>query len=227
MNHPSLVNALLALLRRDLKLAFRARGELINPLIFFALVVSLFPLATSPEPGMLRLLAPGIIWVSALLATLLSLDQLFRSDYDDGSLEQLVLSPHPLALLALTKIFAHWLVTGLPLVLVAPLLGAMLGLPGPALSTLALGLLLGTPILSAIGGIGAALTVSLRRGGMLLSLLILPLYVPVLVFASSAVEATAAGLPARGQLYLLASLMLLSLSFAPIAIAAALRISSD
>lgn len=227
MNHPSLVNALLALLRRDLKLAFRARGELINPLIFFALVVSLFPLATSPEPGMLRLLAPGIIWVSALLATLLSLDQLFRSDYDDGSLEQLVLSPHPLALLALTKIFAHWLVTGLPLVLVAPLLGTMLGLPGPALSTLALGLLLGTPILSAIGGIGAALTVSLRRGGMLLSLLILPLYVPVLVFASSAVEATAAGLPARGQLYLLASLMLLSLSFAPIAIAAALRISSD
>lgn len=227
MTYPSLAKAILALLRRDLLLAFRARGELINPLIFFALVVSLFPLATSPEPGVLRLLAPGIIWVSALLATLLSLDQLFRSDYDDGSLEQLVLSPHPLPVLALTKIFAHWLVTGLPLVVIAPLLGAMLNLPAAALTALALGLLLGTPILSAIGAIGAALTVSLRRGGMLLSLLILPLYVPVLVFASAAVEAAAAGLPARGQLYLLASLMLLSLSFAPIAIAAALRISSD
>ncbi|HEX5515098.1 MAG TPA: heme exporter protein CcmB [Gammaproteobacteria bacterium] len=227
MNYPSLASAMLALLRRDLLLAYRARGELINPLIFFALVVSLFPLATSPEPGVLRLLAPGIIWVSALLATLLSLEQLFRSDYDDGSLEQLLLSPHPLPLLALVKIAAHWLVTGLPLVIVAPLLGAMLNLPSAALSTLAVGLLLGTPILSAIGAIGAALTVSLRRGGMLLSLLILPLYVPVLVFAAAAVEASAAGLSARGQLYLLAGLMLLSLTLAPIAIAAALRISSD
>ncbi|NLO79688.1 MAG: heme exporter protein CcmB [Xanthomonadaceae bacterium] len=227
MNQPSLLRAILALLRRDLLLAFRARSELLNPLIFFALVVSLFPLATSPEPGVLRLLAPGIIWVAALLATLLSLDQLFRSDHDDGSLEQLVLSPHPLPLLVLAKIFAHWLVTGLPLVLVAPLLGAMLNLPAPALLTLASGLLLGTPILSAIGAIGAALTVRLRRGGMLLSLLILPLYVPVLVFAAAAVEASAAGLPARGQLYLIASLMLFSLSFAPMAIAAALRVSVD
>lgn len=227
MNQPSLLRAILALLRRDLLLAFRARSELLNPLIFFALVVSLFPLATSPEPGVLRLLAPGIIWVAALLATLLSLDQLFRSDHDDGSLEQLVLSPHPLPLLVLAKIFAHWLVTGLPLVLVAPLLGAMLNLPAPALLTLASGLLLGTPILSAIGAIGAALTVHLRRGGMLLSLLILPLYVPVLVFAAAAVEASAAGLPARGQLYLIASLMLFSLSFAPMAIAAALRVSVD
>ena len=227
MNQPSLLRAILALLRRDLLLAFRARSELLNPLIFFALVVRLFPLATSPEPGVLRLLAPGIIWVAALLATLLSLDQLFRSDHDDGSLEQLVLSPHPLPLLVLAKIFAHWLVTGLPLVLVAPLLGAMLNLPAPALLTLASGLLLGTPILSAIGAIGAALTVRLRRGGMLLSLLILPLYVPVLVFAAAAVEASAAGLPARGQLYLIASLMLFSLSFAPMAIAAALRVSVD
>ena len=227
MNQPSLLRAIPALLRRDLLLAFRARSELLNPLIFFALVVSLFPLATSPEPGVLRLLAPGIIWVAALLATLLSLDQLFRSDHDDGSLEQLVLSPHPLPLLVLAKIFAHWLVTGLPLVLVAPLLGAMLNLPAPALLTLASGLLLGTPILSAIGAIGAALTVRLRRGGMLLSLLILPLYVPVLVFAAAAVEASAAGLPARGQLYLIASLMLFSLSFAPMAIAAALRVSVD
>lgn len=227
MSLPSLPHAMLALLRRDLLLSFRARGDAVNPLIFFALIVVLFPLATSPEPGVLRLLAPGIIWVAALLAALLSLDQLFQSDYDDGSLEQLILSPHPLALLALAKIIAHWLVTGLPLVFIGPLLGIMLNLPGHALTTLSLGLLFGTPVLSAIGAIGAALTVSLRRGGMLLSLLILPLYVPVLVFAASAVEAATSGLPARGQLYLLASFMLLSLTLAPLAIAAALRISSD
>lgn len=227
MNPPSLLRAMLGLLRRDLLLSYRARGDAINPLIFFALITVLFPLATSPEPGVLRLLAPGIIWVAALLATLLSLDQLFQSDYDDGSLEQLILSPHPLALLALTKIIAHWLVTGLPLVIIGPLLGIMLNLPSEALTTLAFGLLFGTPVLSAIGAIGAALTVSLRRGGMLLSLLILPLYVPVLVFAASAVEAAGSGLPARGQLYLLASFMLLSLTLAPLAIAAALRISSD
>lgn len=227
MNPPSVLRAMLALLRRDLLLSYRARGDVVNPLIFFALIIVLFPLATSPEPGVLRLLAPGIIWVAALLATLLSLDQLFQSDYDDGSLEQLILSPHPLALLALSKIIAHWLVTGLPLVIIGPVLGIMLNLPSDALITLALGLLFGTPVLSAIGAIGAALTVSLRRGGMLLSLLILPLYVPVLVFAASAVEAATSGLPARGQLYLLASFMLLSLTLAPIAIAAALRISSD
>lgn len=227
MSAPSLPAAMFALLRRDLLLAFRARGELLNPLIFFVMIASLFPLATSPEPGVLRLLAPGIIWVSALLATLLSLDQLFRSDYEDGSLEQLLLSPHPLALLVLAKIAAHWLVSGLPLVLVGPLLGVMLNLPLHAIETLALGLLFGTPVLSAIGAIGAALTVSLRRGGMLLSLLVLPLYVPVLVFAASAVEASASGLPATGQLYLLAAFMLLSLTLAPLAIAAALRISGD
>lgn len=227
MSTPSLPAAMLALLRRDLLLAYRSRSELINPLIFFVLVVSLFPLATSPEPGVLRLLGPGIIWVSALLATLLSLDGLFRSDYEDGSLEQLLLSGHPLGLLALAKIAAHWLLTGLPLVVVGPLLGVMLNLPGEAIETLALGLLFGTPVLSAIGAIGAALTVSLRRGGILLSLLILPLYVPVLVFAASAVEAAASGLSATGQLYLLAGFMVLSVTLAPLAIGAALRITSD
>jgi heme exporter protein B len=227
VNTPSLSAAMLALLRRDLLLVYRARGEAANPLIFFVLVVSLFPLATSPEPGVLRLLAPGIIWVAALLATLLSLDALFRSDYEDGSLEQLLLTPHPLPLLALVKIAAHWLVSGLPLVLIGPLLGTMLNLPSQAIPTLALGLMFGTPVLSAIGSIGAALTVSLQRGGILMSLLILPLYIPVLVFAASAVEAAAAGLPAIGQLYLLAGLMVLSLTLAPLAVAAALRISSD
>lgn len=224
---PSLPRALAALLRRDLLLAYRARGEMANPLIFFGLIASLFPLATSPEPGMLRLLAPGIIWVGALLATLLSLDHLFRSDYDDGSLEQLLLTSHPLSLLALSKIAAHWLVTGLPLVIVAPLLGVMLNLPAAALGTLTLSLLLGTPVLSSVGAIGAALTVSLRRGGILLSLLILPLYVPVLIFAAAAVEAAAAGLSPAGQLYLLAGFMMLALTMAPVAIAGALRISSE
>lgn len=227
MSSANLAQAMFGLLRRDLLLAFRARGEIVNPLIFFALIVVLFPLATSPEPGVLRLLGPGIIWVAALLSTMLSLDQLFQSDYDDGSLEQLILSPHPLALLALTKIFSYWLITGLPLVLIGPVLGIMLNLPSDALLTLALSLLFGTPVLSAIGAIGAALTVSLRRGGVLLSLLILPLYVPVLVFAASGVEAAVVGLPARGQLYLLAGFMLLSLTLAPLAIAAALRISSE
>lgn len=227
MSEPSLLQAWLALLRRDLLLAFRFRGEIANPLIFFVLVASLFPLASGAESGVLRTLAPGVIWVAALLATLLSLDQLFRADYEDGSLEQLLLTPHPLSLLVLARIVAHWLVTGLPLLLIAPLLGVMLQLPPAAREALLLGLLLGTPVLSAVGAIGAALTVSLRRGGILLSLLILPLYIPVLIFAASAVDAAGAGLPVAGQMYLLAGLAVGALTLAPPAAAAALRISLD
>ena len=227
MSEPRLLPAFFALLRRDLLLAARFRGEVVNPLIFFVLVASLFPLATGAEPGILRALAPGVIWVAALLATLLSLDQLFRSDYEDGSLEQLLLTPHPLAVLVLAKILAHWLVTGLPLLLIAPLLGIMLQLPDNAREALMLGLLLGTPVLSAVGSIGAALTVGLRRGGILLSLLILPLYIPVLIFAASAVDAAGAGLPVTGQMYLLAAMAVGALTLAPLATAAALRISLD
>jgi heme exporter protein B len=227
MSGTSLPRALFTLLRRDLRLAFRFRGETINPIIFFVLVASLFPLATGATPDLLRTLAPGVIWVAALLATLLSLEQIFRSDYEDGSLEQLLLTPHPLTLLVLAKILAHWLVTGLPLLLVAPLLGVMLQLPAQANQALMLGLLFGTPVLSSVGSIGAGLTVSLRRGGILVSLLILPLYIPVLIFAASAVDAAAAGLAVKGQLLLLAGLMVGALTLAPLATAAALRISLD
>jgi len=227
MNEPRMLPAFIGLLRRDLLLAYRARGEAINPLVFFVMVACLFPLATSAAPNLLRTLAPGVIWVTALLATLLSMDQLFRGDYEDGALEQLVLSPQPLALLALAKILAHWLVTGLPLTLTSPLLAMFLQLPDDAYPALLLTLLFGTPVLSAIGSIGAALTVSLRRGGILLSLLILPLYIPVLIFAASAVDAAGHGLPVTGQLLLLAALAVGALTLAPLATAAALRISLD
>jgi heme exporter protein B len=213
------------LLRRDLQLAFRHRGELANPLLFFVIVVSLFPLGVTPEVNTVRLMAPGVIWVAALLATMLSLDGIFRSDYDDGALEQICLSPHPLPVLALAKVLAHWLVTGLPLLALGPLLGVLLALPGRAMDTLFVTLALGTPVLSLVGAIGVALTVGLRRGGALLSLLVLPLYVPLLIFASSAVGAAAAGLPVTGQILFIAALLVLALTLAPLAIAAALRIS--
>lgn len=217
----------LAVLRRDLLLALRDRGELSNPLVFFLIIASLFPLALGSSPQLLQAVAPGVLWVAALLVSLLSLDPLFRSDYEDGTLEQLLLSPQPLTLLVLAKILAHWLVTGLPLVLASPLLGLMLNLPDGALPVLMATLVLGTPMLSALGAIGIALTVGLRRGGVLLSLLILPLYVPLLIFGASAVDAAGAGVPVAGHLYLLAAMMLLSLALAPLAAAAALRISLD
>lgn len=213
------------LLRRDLLVANRHRGELANPLLFFIIVVSLFPLGVSPDPDILSTLAPGVIWVVALLATLLSLDRVFRSDFEDGSLELLVLSPYPLSLLVLAKVLAHWLGTGLPLLVLAPLLGVLLAMPGAALETLVYTLLLGTPILSLVGAIGTGLTVGLQRGSGLLSLLILPLYVPVLIFGANAVDAAASGLAVTGQLYLLAALLVLALTLAPVAPAAALRIS--
>lgn len=214
-----------ALLRRDLLLAFRHRGELANPLLFFIIVITLFPIGISPQPKTLALIAPGVIWVAALLATLLSLDSLFRSDFEDGTLEQLVLSPHSLSLLVLAKVLAHWLVSGLPLIIISPILAYALFLPTDAYPALLLSLLLGTPILSLIGSIGVALTVGLRRGGMLLSLLILPLYIPILIFAASAVNVAADGFNFSGQLYLLSALLALAITLSPFATAAALRIS--
>ncbi len=218
--------AFFGLLQRELRLTIRRRNDWLNPPLFFILVVALLPLGIGPDPQTLALIAPGVIWVAALLATLLSLERLFRDDFDDGSLEQLLLSPHPLPLLVLAKLLAHWLVTGLPLVLISPLLGVLLHLPLAGILALPVSLLIGTPALTLIGAIGVALTVSLRRGGILLTLLVLPLYVPVLIFGTAAVTAPAQGLPNAGQLALLGALLVLALPLAPLAIAAGLRVSS-
>lgn len=213
--------------RRDLLLALRRRAEVANPLLFFLMVCTLFPLGIGPEPKQLAALAPGVLWVVALLSCLLASDGLFRSDFDDGSLEQMLLSPSPLYLLALAKSIAHWLVTGLPLAVLAPVLGLLMQLPAVALPALVLSLLLGTAVLSLIGAIGAALTVGLRRGGLLLSLIVLPLYIPVLIFGASAVQAAAEGFAYRGQLAVLGALLALALPLAPFAVASAARISVD
>lgn len=212
-------------LKRDLQSAFRHRAQLMLPLSFFVLVISLFPLAVSPQLSVLRGMAAGIIWVAALLATLLSLDNMFRSDFDDGTLEQLLLSPYPTSVLVLVKILAHWLVTGLPLLIVAPALGILTGLPWHSMGVLIASLALGTPILSLVGAIGVALTLGLKRGGALLSLLVLPLYVPILIFGANAVDASQTGVDVSGQLYLLGALLLASLCLAPIAASAALRVT--
>ncbi|HEX7028158.1 MAG TPA: heme exporter protein CcmB [Gammaproteobacteria bacterium] len=218
-------NPYIALLKRDLLLAFRSPGQLLNPVLFYLLVLILFPLGIGPESRILQIIGPGIIWVAALLATLLALDTLFRGDFLDGSLEMLALSPRPFALLVAVKIAAHWLLTGLPLLLLTPLLGTFFSLSGHTIGILMLTLLLGTPVLSLIGAIGAALTVGIRGGGALLALVILPLYIPVLIFAAGAVDASVSGLPFSGQLYFLASLLVLAVTLAPPAVAAALRIS--
>ena len=219
------MNAFAAIMRRDLILAVRYRAEAAYPLLFFIIVVVLVPLGLNPARETLEIIAPGVFWIGALLATLLSLERMFRSDFEDGSLELMLISPHPLPIIVLAKILAHWLVTGLPLLVAAPLIALLLGLPASSLAVLLATLALGTPTLSAVGAIGVALTVGLRRGGMLLSLLVLPLYIPVLVFAASAVSAAAGGLPVLGQLYLLGALAALSFTLAPLAAAAALRIS--
>lgn len=219
--------ALLATLRRDLLLAARRRSEVLTALFFFVVVVSLFPLGIGPESALLRRIAPGVLWVAALLATLLGLPRLFAADHADGTLEQMALSPQPFALLMTGKIVAHWLLSGLPLVLLAPLLGLQFDLPPDALGVLMLALLLGTPLLSLIGAIGAALTLGVRGSGVLLSLLVLPLYVPTLIFGAGAVEAHIAGLDAGGHLSVLAALLALALFFAPWATTAALRIALD
>jgi heme exporter protein B len=225
MNRSSAAMACMALLRRDLALAYRNRAEWANPLLFFVLVMTLIPLSIGPDARLLSRIAPGAVWVVALLATLLSLDSIFRSDFEDGALELLLVSPQPVALLVLVKTAAHWLITGLPLLLIAPPLAMMLYLPSEALPGLLATLALGTPVLSLVGSIGVALTVGLRRGGMLLALLVLPLYVPVLIFATSAVDAAAMGLPVGGQLAIMGAILIMALALAPLAAAGALRIA--
>mgnify|MGYP003335469909 FL=1 len=214
-----------ALVKRDSRLVIRHLNELAHPVLFFLIVVSLFPFGVGSDPAQLAKIGPGVVWVGALLATLLALEGLFRSDFDDGSLEQMILSGHPLGALVLGKVFIHWCATGLPLILMAPLLGILLNMDDAALLTLIASLLLGTPTLSLIGAIGMALTVGVRRGGLLLTLLVLPLYIPVLIFGAGVVLAAQAGLPTTGHFYMLGSMAILALALAPIATAAALRIS--
>lgn len=216
-----------ATLRRDLLLALRQRSEMLNPLTFFLIAISLVPLGISPESKLLATIAPGMIWVMALLATLLSLDGLFRSDFEDGSLEQMLVCPQPLYLTVLAKILVHWLATGLPLTLLAPLLGVMLSLPTQGFVPLCISLLLGTAAMSLVGAIGAALTVALRKGGLLLSLIVMPLYIPVLIFGTSAVHYAIDGQPMQLQLGVLGAFVLLAMVLAPLAAAGALRISSN
>jgi heme exporter protein B len=222
-----LTTVMLAILQREVSLAMRQKGEVLTPLVFFVVIASLFPLGVGPESALLLRMAPGVLWVSALLAAMLSLQRLFATDYADGSLEQMALSPTPLGLLVAAKALSHFLLSGLPLVLMAPVLGLQFGLDSRALGILMLSLLLGTPTLSLIGSIGAALTLGVRGAGVLLSLLVLPLYIPILIFGAGAVEADAAGLGASGHLSLLAALLVLSLFFAPLATTAALRISLE
>lgn len=221
------MNALAAVVRRDLLVAMRRKAEVLAALFFFVIVASLFPLGIGPQPELLRRIAPGVLWVGALLATLLGLQRMYASDHADGTLEQMLLSPSALPLLVLGKNLAHWLVCGLPLVLLAPVLGVQYGLDAPSLGVLTLALLVGTPVLSFIGSIGAALTLGVRGGGPLLSLLVLPLYVPTLIFGAGAVEAHLAGRGASGHLSLLGALLALSLFFAPWASTAALRVALE
>ena len=222
-----MLKIVLAVIARDWQLALRRQADIVAMLFFFIIVVSLFPLGIGPEQALLRKLAPGVLWVAALLATMLSLPRLFADDYRDGTLEQLALTPQPLGLVVFAKVIAHWLVSGLPLSLLAPILGIQFDLSLDALSVLTLSLLLGTPALSGIGAIGAALTLGVRGGGVLLSLLILPLYIPVLIFGAGAVDATVTGLGAEAHLSLLAAMTAAGVAFAPWAAAAALRISLE
>ena len=217
----------LVVLLRDLKLASRRRIDSLLPVVFFIVALSLFPLGVGPEPQMLRDIAPGIVWVCALLASMLSVGTLFASDLADGSLEQLLLAPQPAIAVAAAKSAAHWLLTGLPLIVATPLVGLLFGMSAPALAALVAGLLLGTPILSLLGALGAALTLGLRSGGMLLILIVLPLTTPALIFGAGAVGNVEAGLSASGHFSLLGALLLATALGAPLATAAALRISTE
>lgn len=222
-----MMRALSAIMHRDVQLAYRRRGEMVTPLMFFIMVTALFPLGLNPEPALLRTLAPGVIWVAALLAGLVGLESLFKSDYEDGSLELMALSPVPLELVALVRVLTHWLITGLPLVILAPVMGMLLSFPASAMGSLLIGLLLGTPVLSLLGAVGAALTVGLRRSGMLLPLLILPLAVPVLIFGARSAAMAVAGDDVSGPLYLLGAILTLTFTLAPFAIAGGLRVSLE
>ena len=221
------MNIYFTVVMRDLRLALRRKSEVLSAMFFFVVVAALFPLAIGPEPAMLRQIGPGVLWVGALLASMLALSRLFEVDYRDGTLEQMLLSPHSLWLLVLGKMTAHWLLAGLPLVLLAPVLGLQFQLSSDALSVLCITLLLGTPVLSCVGAIGAALTLGVRGGGVLISLLVLPLFVPVLVFGAGAVQALESGLGAQAHLSILLALLLPALFFSPWACSAALRIAME
>ncbi|MDF1724935.1 MAG: heme exporter protein CcmB [Alcanivorax sp.] len=220
------MNTFRAALGRELLVLWRSPAEIINPLFFFVMVISLFPLAISPKPELLATVAPGVLWVAALLAVMLSLDGLFRRDQESGVLDMLLTAPVMPVVPVLAKLLAHWLLTGLPLVLISPLLAHMLQLPDVALGTVMLSLLLGTPALTIVGAIGAALTVGLNRGGILLAVLVLPLYIPVLIFGAGAVSAAAGGANVDGILAILGALLALTISLGPLAVSAGLKISS-
>ena len=227
MNRSSMWEAVSGIVKRDLLLAMRRRSDAAMSVFFLVIVASLFPLGVGPEPAVLRTIGPGVLWVAALLACLLSLSRVFTADYVDGALEQMVLVPQPLAVLVAGKVFAHWLISGLPVVLLSPLLGLQFGLDGAPLGVLALSLLLGTPTLSMIGAIGAALVLGVRGSGLLVALLVLPLYVPVLIFGAGAVTGSMAGVGGEANLSLLGASLVLSLFLAPWATAAALRIALE
>ena len=225
-NQPlSLSRAFFSTLKRELKIANRQRSQLVNPLFFFIMVISLFPLAVSPEPSLLRTIAPGLIWIAALLSTMMAADVLFKHDFEDGTLEQLLLSPQPLFVLVIAKVVSHWMTTGLLLTLLSPLLAAMLFMDTNHLSALVLSLLLGTPVLCFVNAIGAALTVGLRKGGILITLITLPLHIPVLIFGTGCIQASVYSMPYQGQLAILGALLALAIMLAPFAIGASLRIS--
>ncbi|MDG2286315.1 MAG: heme exporter protein CcmB [Alphaproteobacteria bacterium] len=220
------MSGFLAIIRRELKLALRQGGDAFIALMFFVVVVALFPLGVGPEPGVLERISGGVVWIGALLAAMLSLDRLFQSDHEDGSLELLILAPWPLEFLVLAKCLAHWLITGLPIIVISPLLGLLLHMRPEAYFTLLAAMALGTPVLSLIGAIGAALVLGARRGGVLVSLLVLPLTIPVLIFGVAAVEAAAIGQNPQPHLMLLGALLLAAIPLCPWAAAAALRQST-
>ncbi|HZW20756.1 heme exporter protein CcmB [Noviherbaspirillum sp.] len=222
-----MLSALMCVIRRDLLLAFRRRSDVLTTLFFFIIVASLFPLGVGPEPQLLRTMAPGILWVAALLASMLALGRLFALDYADGTLEQMVLSSEPLTIIVIGKVIAHWIVSGLPLVLLAPVLAVQFDLPSSSVAVLFVSLLLGTPVLSLVGSIGAALTLGVRGGGVLVSLLVLPLYIPVLIFGAGSVGAEVSGVGAAAHLMLLGGALAGAAALAPWATAAGLRIAVE
>ena len=215
------------IIKRELQIAMRKQAEILNPLWFFLIVITLFPLVIGPDPKLLSRIAPGVAWVAALLSALLSFERLFRDDFIDGSLEQVMLTSQPLVLTALAKVLAHWLLTGLPLILLSPIAALLLSLEISIWWALVLTLLLGTPVLSCLGAIGVALTVGLRKGGVLLSLLVVPLFIPVLIFSASVLDAAGLNLPYGGQLAVLGAILAAVVTLSPFAIATALRISLD
>ena len=222
-----MLSILRTVIHRDLLLAWRRRSDVFVTVLFFVIVVTLFPFGIGPEPNLLRLIAPGVIWVAALLASMLALTRMFASDHDDGALDQMLLAAIPLGMIVLARVFAHWMISGLPLVLLAPLLALQFDLPAGLMPVLVGSLLLGTPVLSLVGAIGAALTLGLRGGGMLLALLVLPLYVPVLIIGAGALDAAAAGQGVQAHFLLLAAMLVLAGAFTPWAISSALRISAE